>query len=299
MAHRDSAASLLEFLTYPNPTITHVKRKSSTNTKSDNYYYPKEIKRWDGFNDYTILRSAFRGRLYQNAVRQLASTWPYPFCDPLTDGTVCNEDETRDVFLIWNCSIVKQALREVDDFRPSYWVTNTQHAASTSISQLPLSPNSLLDSPQGVRRQPSRSRASVTVKSRKRSRPRRIPDAGAAVLDRETPIPSLDRTAGERFPKEYKPAEKWSSERSMEERLLDQGCNVVRWSRSDARHEQAWPIRQAYTYCVDKMCRYGCILTCKEAFIFRVQPLDKQPGKSYERSSSRLGRGLQLTFDGS
>lgn len=42
----------------------------------------------------------------------------------------------------------------------------------------------------------------------------------------------------------------------------------------------AWPVRQAYTYSIQHMCRYGCILTCNEAFIFRVKPRDEEPGKS-------------------
>ncbi|KAJ4156018.1 hypothetical protein LMH87_001232 [Akanthomyces muscarius] len=36
----------------------------------------------------------------------------------------------------------------------------------------------------------------------------------------------------------------------------------------------AFPFRQAYTYCVEFNCRYGCILTTEEAFVFRIRPVD-------------------------
>lgn len=65
----------------------------------------------------------------------------------------------------------------------------------------------------------------------------------------------------------------------MSQNLLDEGHRAVQWQRADSRKQQAWPIRQAFTYCIDNMCRYGCILTCEEAFIFRVQPLDEEPGR--------------------
>ena len=35
------------------------------------------------------------------------------------------------------------------------------------------------------------------------------------------------------------------------------------------------PIRQVYTYCTEHGCRYGCILTTEEAFVFRIRPREE------------------------
>lgn len=277
MATQSSAASVLEFLTHRNPTVHHLPPNSLSNTHDVKYYWPREVKKWDQFKDLDVFKSAFRGRLFEAARRTPGKPLHYPYYKDEIDCGIRDEKKTKTLLDKWNHSIVTQALEEVNEFRPSYWV-NDDPIASAKDPELPLSPisgeRSGSGSPPVPRRQPSRKCAKGPSRS---SRRRRVPDAGSAVLVGEL-SPSADADSRERFPKEYKPAGKWSSDKSLQQNLLSRGGEPHRWERSWANRAQAWPIRQAFTYCVINSCRYGCILTCKEAFIFQIQPIEQDSG---------------------
>lgn len=72
------------------------------------------------------------------------------------------------------------------------------------------------------------------------------------------------------LPKDYKTANKWMSSAVFEKGLIDQKTGL--WGATASKKPEAMPIRQAYTYCIKHQCRYGCILSTGEAFIFRIRP---------------------------
>lgn len=97
-----------------------------------------------------------------------------------------------------------------------------------------------------------------------------VPDAGA--------IAACGTDKRERFPKDYKVAKKWKSEVLHQKPLID---NRGMWCPTKRKSNEAMPIRQAFTYCVTTGCRYGCILSTEEAFIFCIKPRTSPQGKSH------------------
>lgn len=93
------------------------------------------------------------------------------------------------------------------------------------------------------------------------------PDAGAQA--------ACGKDKRERFPKDYKVAKKWKSRVLHQKPLID---SSGMWCRGSQKSNDAMPIRQAFTYCVTTGCRYGCILSTEEAFIFRIKPRKSPEG---------------------
>ncbi|KAH7147599.1 hypothetical protein DER46DRAFT_563838 [Fusarium sp. MPI-SDFR-AT-0072] len=265
MALSSPATSILELLTHPNPSVSHQIPKSKTNSRSPLYYWPRQIKRWEELEDVNILKDVFGGVLLKEACRRGRTLDPYPRLHSQADCVIRNEDDTRDLINKWNKSIVTTALDPIQDlFHPVIW----------SKGDPPSGKEAFLSPPQEhgkQRHQPVRKQSSKTTHTRLQSLSRLQPDSGSIA---SSPISSKagDTTISacqERFPKEYKISTKWKSERIFKGGLLDDSGGFVRGKTSD---NSAWPIRQAYTYCIQHMCRYGCILTAEEAFIFRIMP---------------------------
>ena len=102
-----------------------------------------------------------------------------------------------------------------------------------------------------------------------KSQSRLKPDAGAvAACDKSQSV--------ERLPKDYKTASKWNSEHLRVEFLDENGD----WKEGATKDNYTMPIAQVYTYCLTSGCRYGCIVSTSEAFIFRIKPLETRPGET-------------------
>ncbi|CEJ86568.1 hypothetical protein VHEMI04143 [[Torrubiella] hemipterigena] len=82
-----------------------------------------------------------------------------------------------------------------------------------------------------------------------------------------------DEVYAERFPKEYKQYMRWSFDKVLENGIFD--TNGV-WTRGKQNSIYAWPIRQAFSYSLKYRCRYGCIVSSHEAFIFRIKPIRQE-----------------------
>lgn len=82
-----------------------------------------------------------------------------------------------------------------------------------------------------------------------------------------------DEVYAERFPKEYKQHMLWSFDKVLENGIFD--TNGV-WARGKQNSIYAWPIRQAFSYSLKYRCRYGCIISSHEAFIFRIKPIRQE-----------------------
>lgn len=77
----------------------------------------------------------------------------------------------------------------------------------------------------------------------------------------------------ERFPKEYKQYMLWSFDKVLKNGLFD---TDGAWTRGRENSVYAWPIRQAFSYSLKYRCRYGCIMSSHEAFIFRIKPIRQE-----------------------
>lgn len=268
MESRAQATSILEFLTAENPRVGRSKPASKTLTSSPLYYFPKQLKAWDEFN-FETLQQIFGGDLIREA-RRKDRTLFYPTIIPEADCKVTDERTTTRLLVKWNESIVVSALQAVDKkFNATVWNSSVRVHEKTDVGSK--------HKRKGSRVQPSRTPAYRVKKQRKHLRLR--PDSGAIAA---SPSFELDDSATlpapqERFPKEYKTASKWQSDVLLRGEMTN---SEGEWVDGYEGSNYAMPIRQAFTYCVTYKCRYGCILTCGEAFIFRIRPRGQPDGKT-------------------
>jgi hypothetical protein len=273
MALPSPATSILELLTHPNPSLSHRIPKSKTNTRSPLYYWPRQIKKWEELEDINILKHIFGGVLLQEACRGDRTLDPYPRLHSQADCIIRNEDDTRDLINKWNKSVVTAALDPIQDlFHPVIWSKGDPPSGKEAFPSPP-------KQHEKQRHQPLRKGSAKTTHTKLQSLSRLQPDSGSIA---SSPLSSKagDTTISdcqERFPKEYKISTKWKSERIFNGGILDDSGVFMRGKTSD---NYAWPIRQAYTYCIQHMCRYGCILTGEEAFIFRIMPREDKSSES-------------------
>lgn len=271
MEDKAAPTSILELLTHANPNVWHPRPNSRTNTRNLNYYFPKKLEYWKEFDDIKCLGAVYGGDLLHEACRKDRVLPSYPTIHPRTDCELTDEKSTESLINKWNKTIISTALDPIQEkFHPLIWRAGDK-----------VVPKKELDLPpkRGVKQsQPPRHCTTRVKKSRKRSLSRLKSDSGSVSCSFPLPdddsAPVLPRR--ERFPKEYKTGSKWSSEMVFKLDLLKENGE---WEDSRENDNYAMPIRQAYTYCIQHMCRYGCILTGKEAFIFRVRPIDKSPSK--------------------
>lgn len=275
------ATSILELLTHPNPSVSHQIPKSKTNTRSPRYYYPRQIKKWEELEDVNILKDVFGGLLLKEACRRGRTLDPYPRLHSQADCTIRDEDDTRDLIHKWNKSIVTTALDPIQDsFHPVIWSKGDPPSGKEAFPSPP-------QQEEKKRHQPLRKGSSKATHTRLQSLSRLRPDSGSIA---SSPVSckvgdiSIS-TCQERFPKEYKISTKWKSERIFNRGLVDDSGCFIKGKTND---NYAWPIRQAYTYCIQNMCRYGCILTAEEAFIFRIIPREDKSSKSCSIHSFNL-----------
>ncbi|KAI6767670.1 hypothetical protein HG530_005679 [Fusarium avenaceum] len=284
MAQSAPATSILELLTHPNPTIHHRKPKSKTNSRKPTYYWPKQIKKWEEFEDADILKSVFGGSLLQEACQSNRNLPPYPQLHSQAYCIVSDEPDTRDVIHNWNKWIVSAALDPIQHvFHPAIW---SKGDPPKSKDKHPLPPRQ----EERGRNPPSRRSSNRARQPRSQSLSRLQPDSGSVAWSPLSPNSDIaDLILQERFPKEYKPSTKWKSEGVFRGGLLD---NNGKFLRGKISHNLAWPLRQAYTYCIQHMCRYGCILTCEEAFIFRIMPREGKPADVKVLRNELINNGL-------
>lgn len=251
--------TIFQLLTLGNPRVTHypLRKKARKNSQSVKWHYPRLINGWKDWEDSNLLRKTFDGRLlaHVNLPREL----PHP--PRLVSSADCQlrtEEGTKRVIYKWTEVVVNAALEPIQfNLNATIW---------TTFGDLP-KPRQTYDVP---RRQPTRN---GTKRSPNRATVGRLfPDGGAGY-----PSADAEQVSIERFPKEYKPFQKWSFQEVVRENLIDSNGE---WVNDGQLHNLAQPINQAFTYCVEFNCRYGCILTCHEAFLFRVRPIADDSGNS-------------------
>ncbi|KAI3321481.1 hypothetical protein HD806DRAFT_502679 [Xylariaceae sp. AK1471] len=256
MEHKRRAESIFEFLTHKNPHV-NLSPEGGSNTHNQAYFWPRQVKKWEEFC-FENLDNIYAGEL-MDVARNPRDTLPhYPFILE-KDCRVSDESTTTNLISKWNDTIVSAALDAVKDkLNPSIWIQKaSKPKESTNAPKL---------SGKGKKK--------VTVKIPLR------PDSGAYSVHEEDP-----ENREERFPKDYKHARHWSSLKVRNGEHVD--IDTGEWKPGFVQRNENMPIRQAYTYSVLFQCRYGCILTTEEAFIFRIRPLEQNLGKvdSYKEPS--------------
>jgi hypothetical protein len=270
---RRRAQSVLEFLTARNPTITPTGEGKGSNTSRHDYFWPKEVRPWKEFN-YKTLETIFGGELLKEAQRKRSSLPHYPHLDELDLALGKDEPSTRSLINKWNHTIVVASLRAVQHtFHPCVWREKlggkpSKDKPSSTVTRKDPDQQEVWGDDQDVGREcvGDNDRQDTNKTKSKRSRQ---PDGGSvSVLEMGSKKP------GEMFPKEYKPASNWNSKALCNGECTDE--ETGKWLRGRIGKNANAPIRQAYTYCIDFQCRYGCILTTAEAFIFRIKPRGRE-----------------------
>jgi len=248
MGEKAGAASIFEFLTAKNPKIDYPAPTSTKLTARSNYLWPKQLKAWTEFT-FSTLKSVYGGRLITEARRTSGLTLDYPRISAESDCVVNDEPTTICVLTKWNHTIVNAALEEDTVrrlFHPCIWRAKMGQDDSAYKAD----------------------KNSTRLKA----------DAGAVSLCKVCRGSQDMSSAPERLPKDYKTASKWNSSPLFGGQLTDEAGE---WRWGEVHKQEAMPIRQAYTYCVQRGCRYGCILTTNEAFIFRIKPRTTERGVAF------------------
>ncbi|KAI1854063.1 hypothetical protein JX265_003613 [Neoarthrinium moseri] len=260
--------SLLEYLTAKNPDIDNREPADKKNTSRNSYFVPKQLIEWTEFS-FQTLQAVYEGQLIEKAREKDTPLPDYPFCVPDVDCVVDCEPATVHIMTKWNHGIVTPALDAVrDTFHPCMWI------------------------PRPMKKDIKKGNGTKGKKSNSNAVSRRLKGADGGAM---SSWPSHEATTGEMLPKDYKTYTKWDSRNAINQKMLHKDGT---WRRGMSKKNNAMPIRQVYTYCVNFGCRYGCILSTGEAFIFRIRPRAPTNNLSPEGSSSDQIIRQQLIKDG-
>ncbi|KAI0114100.1 hypothetical protein GGR51DRAFT_505487 [Nemania sp. FL0031] len=172
----------------------------------------------------------------------------------------------------WNSTIVLAALRAVEDFQPCIWVPDfgiDLSKEATESTETRAGVNKEKNTTRGLKGSNKGNKSQSGTDKEKSRKRRKQPDGGAVSLEEEPKRKRLGKFE-EFFPKEIKTASNWNSQKLRNGEYTDK--ETGKWIGTVGESNENAPIRQAYTYCVDFRCRYGCILTTREAFMFRIKP---------------------------
>ncbi|TGJ78964.1 hypothetical protein E0Z10_g9805 [Xylaria hypoxylon] len=274
MNNRRKAQSVLEFLTARNPHITPVIEGNGQNGSRSDYFCPKAVKHWNEF-DYQLLETIFGGELMREAQKDRSNLPHYPHLDEEVDLRLGKgEPSTRSLFNKWNHTIVVASLRAVQDaLHPCLWREKSGGKPSKSMIPLSTGVENNNEGPQnrvgGEVKGKVQAEKTRQGTGKQRSQRSRQPDGGSVSL-----LEIMLKKPGERFPKEYKPACNWSSKKLRDGNYTKKktGEWLEKIKPTLLQNNNIAPIRQAFSYCIDYGCRYGCILTTSEVFIFRIGP---------------------------
>ncbi|VUC34644.1 unnamed protein product [Clonostachys rosea] len=261
---REPVDSILELLTCRNPTVHHTGPKSKTNTTNRHYHFPTQVREWEELQDFDVLAKVFGGELLKEA---LQARKLHPPLVRNKDNLRLGSDEPNNRQLIekWNQEVVMSAIDPIKGrFHPVIWEKGEAPDDADCEYESP-------EPPEKQREQPGRKCTPKSTPRRKHSYAGFKPDSGSVSSN-----PTSEKDAKkEKFVKEYKVATKWKSRWIRERGLVNESG---KWNKEMSRRNPAGlPVIQTFTYCVQNMCRYGCILTCEEAFIFRVRPIAESP----------------------
>lgn len=258
--------------------MEHPDPASKGNTSNKKYYWPRRLISWEEFN-FDALKAVFDGTLIREARQRGRSLPPYPTYIPEIDCVIYEETTSTSILTKWSHNIVTQALFAIKDtFHPCIWVQGKRRIKNIGKKNEQLDDSTSQDQSEKTKEQERSERPNSVSRNEASSPSKKKPDSGAISLCQLcNPLGAL--SPEEMLPKDYKTGSKWTSS-VISDQLTDGNGE---WKGGYIKHNNAMPIRQLYTYCVDYGCRYGCILTTEEVVIVRIKPLSqrKQPGKFF------------------
>lgn len=274
--------TILEFLTEKNPAITYPHpRPKGSNTGSSSrpgagYLYPTRLLPWNEFTLNT-LQTIFDGELYRFLQQDGKTLGSFPQISTRTDTSIRCENSTRHILTKWNHGIVQSAIDALQEtFNVCDWSPYPGKYMVIERDDPPNGPKmEIVSTSSNLHLNPQVEQQNTEPTQQKRGH-KLIPDSGTTRVCPELGL-ACKCSLVERLPKEYKPYPKFDS--SKLGLLLDKDGKFLERARDKNR---VLPIRQAFTYCIRRGCRYGCILTTDEAFIFRIQLTGQQPESSAE-----------------
>jgi hypothetical protein len=268
MEEENTAESIFEILTARNPDVKYPTPSSQTLSSRPGWFRPKQLKSWCEFN-FQTLEAIYGGSLMEEACQKGCRLPSYPYLNPDVDCVVDDEPTTLHLLTKWNHTIVTASFDLVKKFQPCSWVPKARETKTDGGSPT--------NTDKETEQLPRLRSKSIGDEKRKLSK-RLIPDAGASSLSRANGSPDALPSV-EQLPKEYKTASKWQSSNIFRDFIDEMGES----RQSTRRSNKIKPIEQIYTYCVNLGCRYGCILTTGEAFIFRIKPRTNISGENFPR----------------
>ncbi|KAH8665242.1 hypothetical protein BGZ60DRAFT_432478 [Tricladium varicosporioides] len=282
MEETTTAKSVFEFLTARNPEVDYPTPSSQSLSSRPNWFRPKQLKLWCEFS-FQTLEAMYGGRLMDEARQKGRPLPPYPYLKPAIDCVIDNESTTLNLLTKWNHTIVTASLDVTKTFHPCDWVPRGRGAKTESSGPI--------ETENKIKHPPGRRCKDIRDGNKKPSSTRLIPDAGGCSSSYRN-SPRGPSAAAEQLPKEYKTASKWRSSDVLQGKFIDKTGS---WIPGTRRSNKTKPIEQIYTYCVNLGCRYGCILTTGEAFIFRIKPRTAKPGIANLSSPGSI-KELQTTL---
>jgi hypothetical protein len=243
--------SIFDYLTIQNPDIAGLSAGRG-NTSNQAFWRPKKLQEWTDFN-MKVIRELFGGEL----MREASKTRPAFHVPRINEiqREVHDEATTWHLLEHWTVFTTMEALEAV---------RHTLHPATWKVSERKRA------KPKGDKKR--RSRVDTDHKTKRTDYAKLRVDVSTVPLCNVCRFSDRHQGAEQRMPKEIKVYPKFLASRTLEN--LQDGF----WDDENRNTDDEMPIRQAYTYCVTSGCRYGCILTAHEAFIFRISPLNPSHG---------------------
>lgn len=260
--------TVFDSLTWENPEVhlktpaygTPTSNKKGTLTSNKKYICPARLQTWEDFNFETLEELKLL-----DVIREARTGLSGPPYLGQGDLFVKAEAETLHILTKWSHSIVQAGLdAAAKDIPTCIWNPRaTEEAKASSTHQ---STPAYTESSPSLPPTPFAKGQHTDARGRKK--PHRFnPDGGATAICR-THGRSCPASEVELLPKDYKPSTKWRSEEVLQKLVNEDGS----WITGATHNSKTFPIQQAFTYSVRYGCRYGCVLTTEEAFIFRVRP---------------------------
>ena len=277
---------------WPTPEVTDEPETTPTPTKNQGYLSPATITEWTDFELETI-RSIANDKIFDTVKRVDSLQLGLVFIQD-TDTDIEAEDDVRLLIDTSIKGIIGAALQAVSGKLPSCrwksWVQvkkdkerdkekkrkkDEEEKEKKKRRENSNKGTPGYDSPGSVGSRLSLNSPNEPIGYLKKKRgsdgkmkyKRLYPDSGARLhCDHGRNCPTR-RT--EILPKEYKQATHWRSREMLDKFVNKEDGSLKPGYTNDPIF---WPVRQAYTYAVAFRCRYGCIMTTEEAFIFRVSP---------------------------
>lgn len=303
----DPAKSIIEYLTQENPRLI-VPTRIKSQSRNEEWHTPEKVEKWKDF-DFSVLRTILNGKLWTECQQSRSPTIAYPL-ELLEEERKCEDEKSAERILTsWTVRMVNKALDLVkQSLHPAIWVTGKSRRweapkitkAKTNVPQTNLEEprpgtrrgRSQQDTQQTAHHYHLRRKSKETEKTQPSGtkRSRSSSTAERPVKRVRSLVPDgwgicSDDDLVNRLPSDVKGS--WKSRRvtKRDGKYFD---GEGYWRDGMSTEDQARPLRQIYTYCVEANARYGFLITCEEVLLVRVSPLSQASAGGDDLSPEEL-----------